>query len=39
LIGALDEAALSIASADDTASERADVREVVHHLIDGLLRG
>jgi AcrR family transcriptional regulator len=39
LIGALDEAALSIASADDPVRERADVREVIHDLIDGLLRG
>jgi AcrR family transcriptional regulator len=39
LIGALDEAALSIASADDPASERADVQQVIHNFIEGLLQG
>ena len=34
MIGGLDEAAMSIANADDTA---ADVRAVVHDLIDGLM--
>lgn len=38
LIGALDEAALSIASADDPVGERDDVQEVIHDLIDGLLQ-
>jgi AcrR family transcriptional regulator len=37
MIGALDEAAMSIAAAQDPAQERADVRAVVHNLIDGLL--
>ncbi len=36
MIGALDEAAMSIANADDTATEREQVRAVVHDLIDGL---
>ncbi len=39
LIGALDEAALSIACADDPVGERADVQAVIHTLIDGLLQG
>jgi AcrR family transcriptional regulator len=38
MIGALDEAAMSIANAEDPAREQADVRVVVHTLIDGLLR-
>jgi AcrR family transcriptional regulator len=37
MIGALDEAAMSIASADDPEQEKTDVRAVVHDLIDGLL--
>lgn len=37
LLGALDEAAMSIANADDTAQEKEDIRAVVHDLIDGLL--
>jgi hypothetical protein len=37
MIGALDEAAMSIANADDTKQEKADVRKVIHNLIDGLL--
>jgi hypothetical protein len=37
VIGALDEAALSIANADDPEQEKADVRKVIHNLIDGLL--
>jgi AcrR family transcriptional regulator len=38
MIGALDEAAMSIANAEDPDSEKADVRAVVHNLIDGLMR-
>jgi AcrR family transcriptional regulator len=37
MIGALDEAAMSIANADDTTSEREQVRAVVHDLIDGVM--
>ena len=37
MIGALDEAAMSIANADDPEQEKADVRNVIHNLIDGLL--
>ena len=37
MIGALDEAAMSIANADDTATEREQVRAVVHDLIDGVM--
>ena len=37
MIGALDEAAMSIANADDTTTEREQVRAVVHDLIDGLM--
>jgi AcrR family transcriptional regulator len=37
MLGALDEAAMSIANADDTTAEREQVRAVVHDLIDGLL--
>jgi AcrR family transcriptional regulator len=37
MIGALDEAAMCLASADDPAQEKDDVRAVVHALIDGLL--
>ena len=37
MIGALDEAAMSIANADDPAQEKADVQRVVHTLLDGLL--
>ena len=37
MIGALDEAAMSIANADDPEEEKADVRAVIHNLIDGLL--
>ena len=36
MIGALDEAAMSIANADDAATELVQVRAVVHDLIDGL---
>ena len=36
LIGALDEAAMSIANASDPSEEKAQVRAVVHTLIDGL---
>jgi AcrR family transcriptional regulator len=37
MIGALDEAAMSIADASDPAREKDQVRTVVHNLIDGLL--
>lgn len=37
MIGALDEAAMSVASAEDPEREGADVRTVVHNLINGLL--
>ena len=37
MIGALDEAAMSIANADDPEQEKSDVRNVIHNLIDGLL--
>jgi AcrR family transcriptional regulator len=37
LIGALDEAAMSIANATDSNAEAAAVRTVVHNLINGLL--
>ena len=37
MIGALDEAAMSIANADDMTTEREQVRVVVHDLIDGLM--
>jgi AcrR family transcriptional regulator len=37
MIGALDEAAMSIANADDPEREKEEVRTVVHNLIDGLL--
>jgi AcrR family transcriptional regulator len=37
MIGALDEAAMSIANAEDREQEKADVRRVIHSLIDGLL--
>jgi AcrR family transcriptional regulator len=37
MIGALDEAAMSIANADDSSAEREQVRAVVHDLIDGLM--
>ena len=37
MIGALDEGAMSIANADDPEQEKADVRAVIHNLIDGLL--
>lgn len=37
MIGALDEAAMSIANADDPADEKAQVTAVVQNLIDGLL--
>jgi AcrR family transcriptional regulator len=39
MIGALDEAAMSIANAEDSTAEREQVRAVVHDLIDGLLSG
>jgi AcrR family transcriptional regulator len=38
VIGALDEAAMSIANAEDPATEKAQVQTVVHNLINGLLR-
>lgn len=37
MIGALDEAAMSIANAEDPDAEQADVRKVIRNLIDGLL--
>ena len=37
MIGALDEAALSIANAEERDREKENVRAVVHDLIDGLL--
>jgi AcrR family transcriptional regulator len=37
MIGALDEAAMSIANASEPALEKDQVRAVVHNLIDGLL--
>ena len=37
ILGALDEAAMSIANADDPDAERAALRAVIHDLIDGLL--
>jgi AcrR family transcriptional regulator len=37
MIGALDEAAMSIANAEDLDREKAEVRAVVNNLIDGLL--
>jgi AcrR family transcriptional regulator len=37
MIGALDEAAMSIANADNPEQEKTDVRNVIHNLIDGLL--
>jgi AcrR family transcriptional regulator len=39
MIGALDEAAMSIANAEDPAREKAEVSNVIHSLIDGLLSG
>src|SRR6266513_1783322 len=39
MIGALDEAAMSIANAEDPAREKAEVSNVIHNLIDGLLIG
>lgn len=38
LVGALDEAAMAIANADDMMREKEHVRAIVHDLIDGLLR-
>jgi hypothetical protein len=37
ILGALDEAAMSIANADDPDAERAALRAVIHDLINGLL--
>ncbi len=37
MIGALDEAAMSIANAEHTTTEREQVRAVVHDLIDGMM--
>jgi AcrR family transcriptional regulator len=37
MLGALDEAAMCLAGAEDPVQEKADVRAVVHALIDGLL--
>jgi hypothetical protein len=38
LIGALDEAAMAIATADDPKRARRETRHVLHRLIDGMLR-
>jgi AcrR family transcriptional regulator len=37
MIGALDEAAMSIANAEDPEQEKTDVSKVIHNLIDGLV--
>lgn len=37
MIGALDEAAMSVAGAEDPAREEAEIRAVVHTVIDGVL--
>jgi AcrR family transcriptional regulator len=37
LIGALDEAAMSIANAPDPVQEKTEVRTVIHNLLDGIL--
>ena len=37
ILGALDEAAMCLAGAEDPVQEKANVRAVVHNLIDGLL--
>jgi AcrR family transcriptional regulator len=37
VLGALDEAAMSVANADDPDAERAALRTVIHDMIDGLL--
>ncbi len=37
ILGALDEAAMCLAAAEDPIQEKANVRAVVHNLIDGLL--
>lgn len=39
LIGALDEAAMYVATADDRAVARAEVARVLHELLDGLMTG
>ncbi|KQH81212.1 TetR family transcriptional regulator [Mycobacterium gordonae] len=39
LIGALDEAAMAIATADDQQGARDEIRQVLHRLIDGMLEG
>jgi AcrR family transcriptional regulator len=39
LIGALDEAAMVIATADDPKRVRRETRQVLHRLIDGMLNG
>ena len=38
MIGALDEAAMSIANADDARREKENVRAVIHDVIAGLLK-
>ena len=38
LIGALDEGAMYLATAEDRAAARDEVATVLHHLLDGLLR-
>jgi AcrR family transcriptional regulator len=37
LIGALDEAAMAVANAEDPAQEKAQIRAVLHDLLDGIL--
>lgn len=39
LIGALDEAAMAIATAEDQKRARKEIRQVLHRLIDGMLEG
>lgn len=39
LIGALDEAAMLISTADDPKRTRRETRQVLHRLIDGMLKG
>jgi hypothetical protein len=39
LIGALDEAAMAVATAEDQQKTRAEIGQVLHRLIDGMLEG
>jgi hypothetical protein len=39
LIGALDEAAMAIATADDPKRSRREIGEVLHRLIDAMVGG